>query len=454
MNQVQRDFLGRWLDIETRQGYFDAFELRLLKRGREGILTLEPPLTDKPTHYRFHTDCCRPLPEWIASEPGAIALLPTILKNIVGTYFQLCQYMLCSERICLEPSLIFIDATHSIKLVYFPEGAVTPLAAGVNPRMDTQERFVNLFDQLMHYLPEGVRGVDTSEALYERFSQPYSVARKNLAVASAPQQRPSDLPNAPMSQIKKSTAESKVVNDLGKPGALKGFPGLSCISTRQQFIKAAVYTLAFQGICGVVLLAGNAVLLQITGDLTEARMGWLLVVVGLDLLGLMRIVPRVFKEKGAENSVASRAIAANGITSNGITAPPPFETELLSPRASDFLKGPIGEASMTAYAFINLEEVVYRFMGDQALVGRNQQLVQWCLEDPAIGRQHARLAFVDGKLFLEDLGTKNGTYVNSEDIRGCGAVPLAPGDTVSFADGVAYVLTQEEKGGYGYGRGH
>lgn len=47
--------------------------------------------------------------------------------------------------------------------------------------------------------------------------------------------------------------------------------------------------------------------------------------------------------------------------------------------------------------------------------------------DPYVSRFHAKILYRDGKWFIEDLGSKNGTYINGEDIRGKGAVELKEG---------------------------
>jgi EAL domain-containing protein (putative c-di-GMP-specific phosphodiesterase class I) len=49
-----------------------------------------------------------------------------------------------------------------------------------------------------------------------------------------------------------------------------------------------------------------------------------------------------------------------------------------------------------------------------------------------ISRLHARFDVIDGKLYIEDLGSTNGTFVNHEQIAG--PVPVVAGDVVHLAD--------------------
>ena len=48
------------------------------------------------------------------------------------------------------------------------------------------------------------------------------------------------------------------------------------------------------------------------------------------------------------------------------------------------------------------------------------------LADSSVSRVHARLTVSQGNLFVEDLGSRGGTYVN--DVRTAGTVPVKPGD--------------------------
>ena len=50
------------------------------------------------------------------------------------------------------------------------------------------------------------------------------------------------------------------------------------------------------------------------------------------------------------------------------------------------------------------------------------------LSDQSVSRVHARLTMSQGNLFIEDLGSRGGTYVN--DVRTAGTVPMKPGDRV------------------------
>jgi EAL domain-containing protein (putative c-di-GMP-specific phosphodiesterase class I) len=86
-------------------------------------------------------------------------------------------------------------------------------------------------------------------------------------------------------------------------------------------------------------------------------------------------------------------------------------------------------------------ETVYRVPLNRfpALVGRQPELAV-TLRSDNVSRQHAQFDRQDGRLMLQDLGSKNGTFVNHDQISEC--CTLRCGDVLRFAD-VEFRLRQE-----------
>lgn len=74
----------------------------------------------------------------------------------------------------------------------------------------------------------------------------------------------------------------------------------------------------------------------------------------------------------------------------------------------------------------------------QLLLDRSHKWEDGTLNDEKISRnnKHALLTYEDGELRLEDLGSRNGTYVNEMDIRGKGTVQLMAGNQIRLGDTV------------------
>jgi phosphoserine phosphatase RsbU/P len=73
------------------------------------------------------------------------------------------------------------------------------------------------------------------------------------------------------------------------------------------------------------------------------------------------------------------------------------------------------------------------FDGNECVVGRSQS-VDVVLNDSGVSRRHARLFRRDGRWFVEDLGSRNGTSLNG--IVLAAPSPLEPGDEVKIGDWV------------------
>ena len=63
------------------------------------------------------------------------------------------------------------------------------------------------------------------------------------------------------------------------------------------------------------------------------------------------------------------------------------------------------------------------------LVGRELPIDVW-LDSASVSRRHARIVIDDAKLFLEDLGSRNGTWVNGRRVEG--RQDIADGDELRF----------------------
>jgi len=67
----------------------------------------------------------------------------------------------------------------------------------------------------------------------------------------------------------------------------------------------------------------------------------------------------------------------------------------------------------------------------EAVLGRHPEC-DIVLEAPAVSRQHAKVAQVDGAYFLEDLGSRNGTYLNGRLLTN--RQPLSENDQIQICD--------------------
>ena len=74
---------------------------------------------------------------------------------------------------------------------------------------------------------------------------------------------------------------------------------------------------------------------------------------------------------------------------------------------------------------------------DEVTVGRASGC-QVALTDPTVSQLHARIFRRDGKLYVEDLGSSNGTFVNRKKVSS--AVAIRRGDRIALGGTVLEVM--------------
>lgn len=77
--------------------------------------------------------------------------------------------------------------------------------------------------------------------------------------------------------------------------------------------------------------------------------------------------------------------------------------------------------------------------GTPAIVGRTSQ-ADIPLGDPEVSRRHARLDLVRGVVYLADLGSRNGTFLNEKTL-GDESIELRPGDDIDVGNTRITVLS-------------
>jgi pSer/pThr/pTyr-binding forkhead associated (FHA) protein len=98
---------------------------------------------------------------------------------------------------------------------------------------------------------------------------------------------------------------------------------------------------------------------------------------------------------------------------------------------------PVLEVSLAAQG----AQETLRFATDEVTIGRHPSC-EWMIADDTVSSRHARLRFQQDHWWLEDLGSRNGTYLNGEQLTApavlaaadqvrCGQVSF----TIGFEDG-------------------
>ncbi len=80
---------------------------------------------------------------------------------------------------------------------------------------------------------------------------------------------------------------------------------------------------------------------------------------------------------------------------------------------------------------------VHELRGDSLVIGRAAGC-DLALADPFLSRQHSRFFRRGERLFVEDLGSRNGTHVNGRPVHG--PTEVAPGDSVQISGSLLTLL--------------
>lgn len=63
-------------------------------------------------------------------------------------------------------------------------------------------------------------------------------------------------------------------------------------------------------------------------------------------------------------------------------------------------------------------------------VGRHPALCERILADDSVSRRHFRIGIAEGKLFVEDLNSLNGTFLDDRELAPFQPTPLRPGQEI------------------------
>ena len=87
-------------------------------------------------------------------------------------------------------------------------------------------------------------------------------------------------------------------------------------------------------------------------------------------------------------------------------------------------------------------ELVRAYLG--VAIGRHPALCDRLIDDPTVSRRHLRIGIAEGKLFVEDLNSLNGTLLDGEAVPPFRPVPLANGQELTLGRVTLAVARLEE----------
>jgi hypothetical protein len=77
------------------------------------------------------------------------------------------------------------------------------------------------------------------------------------------------------------------------------------------------------------------------------------------------------------------------------------------------------------------------------VVGRHPALCDRVIDDPSVSRRHVRIGMAEGKPYIEDLNSLNGTLLDGEEVPQFQPLPLAAGQELTLGRVVLEVTRAE-----------
>ncbi len=395
MFTIEQENQSRYLVIDADAFCYESFEIQTLNRDLDALLEMEHINFNGKNIYRYALNNLYTADEYLKSEvlnPEEAILL---FKNIVNSFYHLCRYMLSPDRICLSADTIFVSRYACVKMLYLPESKSSCNSKDYqNSYTRARDAFKVLLTRFMSKFPNVVTGGQTVDALLESIlseTNGYTVDAKK-----------SDIGAASKEVLKEVVAEKGVqkVKDIHK-----------------ERLKLIFLLIAIQCMCVLLMIGGSLLLSEITGDLLEAQYAWGCLVLGIDLLCCYLLV-------GKKTNLQQCTKKQSTLKPEGM-----HEKRTLIENETMLLR----EVDKHQWAFFKENQIVFKWLGDQVLVGRNHAIVQWYIDEAEVGRQHAQMHLCNGELILRDLGSKNGTFVNGRDIRDAGEMKVFDGDVLTFS---------------------
>jgi predicted component of type VI protein secretion system len=77
------------------------------------------------------------------------------------------------------------------------------------------------------------------------------------------------------------------------------------------------------------------------------------------------------------------------------------------------------------------------------VVGRHPALCDRVIDDPSVSRRHMRIGMAEGRAYVEDLNSLNGTLLDGEEVPQFQPVPMAAGQELTLGRVVLEVVRTE-----------
>lgn len=458
---------------ELLESYFGR---AVLHTAMNGLAACKEHLVNGKKEIWYEIDGFHTLEQIFAVKKISAQELKQILLGLAQTIEELEKYLIDGKRLCYQPEYLYMDMeTGKIKLLFdFTEGdrehPLMPLAQFLLERLDHEEEAVIELGYFF-YEQAGRDVLSIREIEKKAEESPNAVLRENLmeekqeirTACGASKEMFSEteediFPDRLYEQsFSKENVQEPLLGEgryLTKGGAVVTVMALllggSFFLVRAYFSLTETEELIWLVVSAVLLLMGAGV--SVYMFLRERRAGavrnksntpadaeiWESTQENTEIKNMQRNME--IMENARKNAVISRNIQKDteykkDIQSNAIGESPYEEYG----QEIDFL--PKEMDGKTIYLGDMLAKKEYVLVGENReykldtfpfLIGKDKERVTLALKDRSISRIHARFLLEDGILYLEDLHSTNGTYLNDLLLEPHVRMKVKRGDFLQF----------------------
>ena len=458
---------------ELLESYFGR---AVLHTAMNGLAACKEHLVNGKKEIWYEIDGFHTLEQIFAVKKISAQELKQILLGLAQTIEELEKYLIDGKRLCYQPEYLYMDMeTGTIKLLFdFTEGdrehPLMPLAQFLLERLDHEEEAAIELGYFF-YEQAGRDVLSIREIEKKAEESPNAVLRENLMeekqeIRTAcgaskelfPEEEENIFPDRLYEQsFSKENVQEPLLGEgryLTKGGAVVTVMALllggSFFLVRAYFSLTETEELIWLVVSAVLLLMGAGV--SIYMFLRERRAGavrsksntpadaeiWESTQENTEIKNMQRNME--IMENARKNAVISRNIQKNtgyrkDIQSNAIGESPyeeyGQEVDFLS-KETDRKTVYLGDMLAKKEYVLVGENREYKLDTFPFLIGKDKERVTLALKDRSISRIHARFLLEDGILYLEDLHSTNGTYLNDLLLEPHVRMKVKRGDFLQF----------------------
>jgi hypothetical protein len=412
------DFFGNGIDNN------DFRKKMLLENNIPGLLPVKCRHVNGETKYCYEINSLQSIDRLYNKKELDYSELQNILMGCIKLFGGLEEYLLDGSQIILAPEYVYMDIDRmELYFVCYPEY-----------EGDVREAFTEFIDMLLTKIDHTDNdAVMLGYRVYRYTKNPNYVMSEiaNLIEASKPEEEKYNIPEAIISQQPlyfNESEEEEVIEPKSK--------------SKSKVKSGDVIGIIFSILIAIVTTA-LIVMADITPSMAVVRNNeiYLYGAIAMSLAGALLFAISHSKKKKlekAKEALSDEEDEHSTINSTAINNGAIYRTIPQSPRKQSI--EPLGTICLNESSTeeriligrVNGKEVTIPLTKFPIILGKQEGVSDIIVDDNAVSKMHARFDELDGRIFISDLNSTNGTVRNGTMLDMNHPVVLEPGDRLRF----------------------